>query len=300
MKQYITILAILLGSISHLFAQWGHIPPIPTINNKGNRTQTYPNVTIVKSDVQNLINQVSATNLEDDIRYMQNFGKRDAQSPAALQTQNWLFDKFESFELDVSIHRFTSSMLPANGDTIAAGNVVAIKLGTEFPDQFIIISSHYDQSDGPGADDNASGTAGVVECARILSQIETKRSIIFVPFNAEEYWLHGSVPFAIKCAKENINILGVFNLDMIGFYPATGYGDIKMFAGHSIINQKLFEYHQQVANLYIPDVPTLKLNNWNDVPNSDILPFGCNDYPAIYIGDIEYIDVHPCYHRPCD
>jgi hypothetical protein len=299
MKHCITFFIILFGCIANLFAQWGHIPEIPTINNKGNRTQTYPNVTTINSSVQGLLNQVNINNLENDIRYMQNLGIRWAQSPAALQTQNWLVEKFESFGLDVTIHRFTSSEPPASGDTIQAGNVVAIKKGTEFPDQYIIISSHYDHQSGPGADDNASGTAGVVECARIFSQIETKRSIIFVPFNAEESWLHGSVPFAIKCAMENKNILGMFNLDMLGYYPAAGYGDIKMYTGHSLINQKLFEYYVQVANLYIPDVPTLRFSN-GDSRASDICSFIWNDYPAIYIGNIEHITIHPCYHKPCD
>jgi len=306
MKHYITILIILLGSVTNLFSQWGVIPLVPTINNKGNRTQTYPNVTTINSSIQDLLNQVSITNLEDDIRYMQNLGIRWAQFPAAFQTQNWLVDKFESFGLEVTVQRFTSSEPPASGDTIQAGNVIAIKLGTEFPDQYIIISSHYDSGylpenyyypGGPGADDNASGTAGVVECARILSQIETKRSIIFVPFNAEESWMHGSVPFAIKCAMENKNILGVFNLDMLGFYPATGHGDIKMYTGHSIINQKLFEYYVQVANLYVPDVPTLRFSS-EEVYASDHSSFIWNDYPGLYLGDIEHNN--PCYHQPCD
>jgi hypothetical protein len=298
MKHFLAILAIVLGSSTQLFSQRGVIPPIPTIDNKGNRTQTYPNVTTINSAVQNLINQVSITNIENDIRYMQNLGIREAQSAATLQTQNWLFDKFEALGLDVAIHHFTSSMPPANGDTIAAGNVVAIKLGTEFPDQYIIISSHYDHDSGPGADDNASGTAGVVECARILSQIQTKRSIIFVSFNAEESWLHGSVPFAIKCAQENMNILGGFNMDMIGFYPAAGYGDIKMYHRHSIMDQKLSEYRFQVANLYVPDVPTVVSSK--EPGSSDNLSFIWNDYPLLYTGDTEYLDIHPCYHRPCD
>ena len=62
-----------------------------------------------------------------------------------------------------------------------------MQLGTEFPNEYIIISSHYDHPDGPGADDNASGTAGVLECARILSQYEFKRTILYMPFNIYEY-----------------------------------------------------------------------------------------------------------------
>jgi hypothetical protein len=303
MKHFITIIIFVLASTTSLLSQ---IPTVPTIDNKGNHTQTYPNVTTVNSAVQALVNQVNIVNLEDDIRYMQNLGIRGATSPVALQTQNWLVDKLESFGLDVYIHRFIYDLPEFGGDTLQAGNVVAIKQGTEFPDQYIIISSHYDSVDtlysswygGPGADDNASGTAGVIECARILSQIETKRSIMFVPFNAEELIMVGSSPFAIKCAQENMNILGVFNLDMLGFYPAEGYGNIKMFAGSAaILNKLFFEYYTQVANLYLPDVPTLLGTNHGGADDGS---FNLNDYPALYIGDVEYINENHCYHRPCD
>jgi len=304
MKHIITIIIIVLVSISQLFAQFYKIP---TINNKGNRTQTYPKVTKVNSTVQGLLNQVSITNLENYIRYMQDLGPREAQSPAALQTQSWLLDKFESFGLDVTIHRFTSDIQPANGDTLQAGNVVAVKKGTTFPDQYIIICSHYDSyskigsgsggQGGPGADDNASGTAGVIECARILSQIPTQRSIIFVPFNAEEYVMHGSRPFAIKCAQEDLSILAVFNLDMICYYPKQGQGNIKMFAGApAVLNKNFFEYYAQVANLYLPDVPTLLGGTMYG--GADDGSFTLNDYPGLYIGDVEYMNPH--YHTPGD
>ena len=104
MKHYIALLIIFFTSSTTLFAQfWGVIPLIPTIDNKGNRTQTYPNVTEINNSIQNLTNQVSISNLESDIRFMQNLGTREANSAAALQTQNYLIDKFESFGLDVSV-----------------------------------------------------------------------------------------------------------------------------------------------------------------------------------------------------
>jgi hypothetical protein len=295
MKNFLAVLTIIVVTISYLFAQ---APLIPTIDNKGNRTQTYPNVTKVNSTIQNLTYQVSIANLEKDIRFLQNLGIREAQSPTALVAQNWIIEKFESFGLDVSVHHFISWKYPANGDTLAAGNVVAVKRGTKLPEQYIIISAHYDHPDGPGADDNASGTAGVIECARILSKFPTKCSIIFVVFNAEEYAFHGSVPFAAKCAEENMNILGVFNLDMLGFYPAQ-YGDAKMFTGGHILTEKLFNYYVQVANLYVPDVPTLPFSDAS-TGRGDAMAFNYTDYPALYIGDVEYTNLHPCYHKPCD
>jgi len=266
------------------------------IDNKGNRIQSYPVVTAINPAIQGLVNQVSITNLEDNIRYMQDLGIRDpvAHKEIALQTQNWLRDKFESFgKLDVSIHYFLHG-----SDTLSTGNVVAVKKGSEFPDEYILISSHYDHNAGPGADDNASGTAGVLECAKILSQVETKRSIMFIPFNCEEYGLVGSFAYAQKCAAENRNIIGVFNLDQIGYFKP-GTGNIKMGAGYSSLSKNLFDFYSQVANLYLPQIHTLHFTK-GDHYNSDNTSFIMHDYPSLYISDSEYDDDIPCYHKACD
>ncbi|MCL2041402.1 MAG: M28 family peptidase [Bacteroidales bacterium] len=270
------------------------------ISNKGNRLQTYPSVTTVNPDVEALVNEVSMQNLENSIRWMQQF-IRNACLPAALETQNWLIDQFESFGLDVYVHYFPAiynTSLCITGDTLEAGNVVAIQWGTEFPDEYIVVSSHYDHQSGPGADDNASGTSGVLEIARILSQHSFKRTILYVPFNAEEQWMVGSLPFVEKCAQEDLNILGVFNLDMIGFFPED-VGALTMYSGSSKISDRLWEYYQMVANLYVTDIPTLRFT-LGDSYGGDHMPFNIYEYPALYIGDIEYLNIHPCYHQPCD
>ena len=265
------------------------------ISNKGNRNQTYPAVTAVNPDVMALVDQVSMQNLENSIRWMQNY-IRDACLPAALETQNWLIDYFESFGLDVYVHYFTNFYFI---DTLEAGNVVAIQRGTEYPDEYIVISSHYDQPDSPGADDNASGTAGVLEIARILSKHSFKRSIIYIPFNAEEYGMMGSIPFVEKCAKEDLKILGVFNLDMLGFFP-DDMGTLTMYSGSSKISDRLWEYYQTVANLYVTDIPTKRFTS-GDSYGGDHQSFHIYEYPALYIGDIEYHHGYNlCYHRPCD
>ena len=270
------------------------------INNKGNRNQSYPVITQTKPEIVQLINQVEQDSLEARIRYMQGF-YRVATSPAAVTVQNWLVNHFESYGYDnedISIHYFTY-----NSQQLAAGNVVVVKKGYEFPDEYIMISAHYDHSTfdnpvGPGADDNASGTSGVMECARLLKDFPTKRSIMFVPFNAEEYWMVGSYPFAKKCASENMNIIAHFNMDMIGWFPPSVPNTI-MASGHSHISKTLFDYFQQTANTYIPSVPTIRLSA-GDSYGGDHMPFNMYEYPSLYIGDIEYHDLHPCYHKPCD
>ena len=271
------------------------------INNKGNRNQSYPVITKTDPQVVNLINQVSESKIENIIRYMQQF-LRGAKTQELLIVQNWITDKFESYGYkwndDISIHSFT-----IDGQDLYAGNIVVVKQGTEFPDEYILVTSHYDHSSwdylcGPGADDNASGTAGVMECARLLINFPTKRSIMFVPFSGEEYWMYGSMPFAQKCAKENMNIIAHFNMDMIGFFPASISKTI-MASGYSEISKSLFEYYKQTANTYVESVETIRLSD-GDSYGGDHMPFNIYEYPSLYIGDIEYHNQHPCYHKMCD
>jgi len=267
------------------------------IDNKGNRNQSYPIITEKKSEIVNLIHQVSQDSIESHIRYMQQFIRNPVYSDL-ITVQNWLINLFESYGYnndDVSIHYFNFSLL---GSELPAGNVVVVKKGSEFPDEYILVTSHYDHPDGPGADDNASGTSGVLECARLLKDFPTKRSIMFVPFNAEELWMVGSMPFAQKCAKENMNIIAHFNMDMIGWFPSNITKTV-MASGYSYISESLFHYYQQTANTYIPEIPTIRLSD-HDSYGGDHMPFNVYEYPSLYIGDIEYHTQHPCYHGSCD
>lgn len=287
MKKYLLFIAMAL-CVNVLNAQF--------IDHKGNRNQTYPSLFYTDPVVVAMINQVDTTNLYNDIYWMQQF-IRDCASPAALTVQNFLVDRFESLGLETYIHHHTGEI--GWGDTLEAGNVIAIQPGIEFPDEYIIVASHYDHPDGPGADDNASGTAGVLECARILSQHQFKRSILYIPFNGEERWMVGSYPFVQKCAREDMNIVGVFDMDMIGFWPGAEYGPVTMYSGYSYISQRLFEYYQMVANLYIPEMPTYRYTA-RDSYGGDHMSFNIHEYPALYIGDIEYHTQNIYYHTPND
>lgn len=266
------------------------------IDHKGNRNQTYPDVYGQNPDIVAMISQVDTVNLYNDIYWMQQF-IRDCASPAAVTVQNFLIDRFESLGLETYIHHHTGEI--GWGDTLDAGNVIAIQPGTEFPDQYIIVASHYDHPDGPGADDNASGTAGVLECARILSQHQFKRSILYIPFNGEERWMVGSYPFVEKCAREDMNIVGVFDMDMIGFWPGPEYGPVTMYSGYSYISERLFDFYQEVANTYIPEMPTYRFTAM-DSYGGDHMCFNIHEYPALYIGDIEYHSQNIYYHTPND
>ncbi len=287
MKRYLLLLAVLLAA-NVLSAQ--------LFDYKGNRNQTYPDLYGPQESVVAMIDQVDTVNMYNDIYWMQQF-IRDCASPAALTVQNFLIDRFEGLGLETYIHHHTGHI--GETDTLDAGNFIAVQPGIEFPDEYIIVASHYDHPDGPGADDNASGTAGVLECARILSQHQFKRSILYIPFNGEERAMVGSYPFAEKCAREGMHIVGVFDMDMIGFWPGAEYGPLTMYSGYSYISERLFNFYQEVADMYIPDMPTCRYTD-KDAYGGDHMSFNIHEYPALYIGDIEYLSQNVYYHTPND
>ena len=287
MKKYLLFIAIAL-CVNVLNAQF--------IDHKGNRNQTYPLVTQTNPAIVEMINQIDTLSIYYAIEFMQMY-IRECSSPSALIVQNVLLDWFDQLGLEAYVHHHTGTI--GMTDTLMAGNIIAIQPGTEFPDEYIIIASHYDHPDGPGADDNASGTSGVFECARILSQHQFKRSILYIPFNGEERWMVGSYPFVQKCAREEMNILGVFDMDMIGFWPGPEYGPVTMYSGYSYISERLFDFYQNVANLYIPEMPTYRFTD-KDSYGGDHMCFNIHQYPALYIGDIEYHAQNIHYHHLSD
>ena len=287
MKKYLLLITMAL-IVNAMSAQF--------IDHKGNRNQTYPLVTQTNPAIVDMINQVDTLSIYYAIEFMQQY-IRECSSPNAVIVQNVLLDWFDQLGLETYVHHHTGHI--GYGDTLDAGNIIAIQRGTEFPDEYIIIAAHYDHPDGPGADDNASGTSGVLECARILRQHQFKRSILYIPFNGEERWMVGSYPFVEKCAREDMNILAVFDMDMIGFWPGSEYGPVTMYSGYSYISERLFDYYQNVANLYIPHMPTYRFTA-KDSYGGDHMCFNIHEYPALYIGDIEYHAQNVHYHHLSD
>lgn len=141
--------------------------------------------------------------------YDMGYRNRDAYeglgSPGNQEARLYLQDAFADMGLSVSVQ---GSYL----------NVVGELTGTTTPEKIYIIGGHYDhlEDDRPGGDDNASGTAGVLEAARVLSQYRFESTIRFIGFNAEEDGLRGSKDYVKNhVVPAGENIVGMINLDMI-------------------------------------------------------------------------------------
>lgn len=189
--------------------------------------------------IQKMVGEVSKDSLESYIRKMVSFGTRNTLSNQSSETRGigaarkWVLSKFNQFagtsggRLSAFIDTVTLKPDGRRVDrTILLGNVVATLKGTDTADKRIfIISGHLDNmrtnvmdstGDAPGANDDASGTAAVLECARVMSKNSFPATIIFVAVSGEEQGLLGANYMADKARKQNWNIEAVLNNDIMG------------------------------------------------------------------------------------
>ncbi len=119
-------------------------------------------------------------------------------------------------------------------------NVMAVKLGYAEPDKVIVVGGHYDSITygqplgpmvyAPGSDDNGSGTTVTLELARILADVPLRKTVIFMPFSAEEVGLIGSKAAAQTFLEDSTDLEVMFNYDMVG-YTNDSYWDINLMSG---------------------------------------------------------------------
>lgn len=197
--------------------------------------------TIVQKDpvIEKMVQEVNADSLKSYITKMVSFGTRNTLSTQTDPKRGigaarlWVLSKFNEFAKG-SGGRLTAfidtTTLQPDGRRVDAplvlGNVVATLKGTDpNDDRIFIISGHLDnmrtnvmdrEKDAPGANDDGSGSAAVIECARIMSKRSFPATIIFVTVSGEEQGLLGSTYMAEKAKKENWNIEGVLNNDIMG------------------------------------------------------------------------------------
>ncbi len=197
--------------------------------------------TIIQRDaeIEKMIKEVSSDSLKSYIKSMVAFGTRNTLSTQTNPkrgigaARNWVLGKFNEFAKQsngrLSAFIDTTTLQPDKRriDTITLlGNVVATLKGTDPNDNRIfIISGHLDNmrssptehiGDAPGANDDASGSAAVIECARIMSKHSFPATVIFVTVSGEEQGLLGSTFMSTKAKNENWNIVGVLNNDIMG------------------------------------------------------------------------------------
>jgi hypothetical protein len=190
-------------------------------------------------EIEKMVGEVNADSLKSYITSMVSFGTRNtlsaqSGSPRGIgAARNWVLGKFLAFAKN-SGGRLTAKIdtttLPADGKRVDApillGNVVATLKGTDPNDNRIfLISGHLDsrrsnvmdrEKDAPGANDDGSGSAAVIECARIMSSHHFPATIIFITVSGEEQGLLGAEYMAQQAQKGEWNLEAILNNDIMG------------------------------------------------------------------------------------
>ena len=189
-------------------------------------------------DFYAIIESVSVDRIKDDIATLANFGTRHTLSDTLSNergigaARRWIFTTFQDISkacqgcIEVS---YQKNYFEPDGRRIVKpvwiNNVIAIQKGTKYPNRFIIMSGDIDSrisdpnnytDDSPGANDNASGMAGTIEAARVLSKYRFENSIIYAGLSGEEQGLFGGKGLAEYAQQQGWEIIGILNNDMIG------------------------------------------------------------------------------------
>lgn len=188
-------------------------------------------------EIISMLRSVSANRIESDIRKLVSFGTRNTLSTqdnpnrGIGAARDWIFNEFEKISRDcggcliVEKQSFTQPKAPRVPEPTLLTNVIATLKGSTDPDRIYVVSGHYDSMcssptdaacDAPGANDDASGTAAVIELARVMSKHKFDATIIFMAVAGEEQGLLGATYFAEQAKQKGLRIEAMFTNDIIG------------------------------------------------------------------------------------
>jgi hypothetical protein len=244
----------------------------------------------------------SAENIEHDIQKLVDFGTRHTLSETESDTRGigaarrWIYEEFNRISeacggcLEVYYSRETIEGEARIPDATEVVSVVAIQRGRVSPDRYVLMAGDIDsrvsdvmdaESDAPGANDNASGVAGTLEAARVLSQYEFNGSIVYAALSGEEQGLFGGRILAKQAKEEGWRLHAVLNNDMIGnisgINGVTDNTTARIFAEGTRMNEtdaearsrrftggevdspsrNLARYIDWVADRYVPNLDTM-------------------------------------------
>ena len=143
------------------------------------------------------------------------FDSKNISRPGNKPAREYLFNTYKSFGYEPEYQFFQANQAADSGRT---ANVLATLRGTENPELVYIVSSHFDShASGPGADDNTSGTAALLEAARVMAKHPQPVTIVFASFTGEESGLLGSREWVRQAVANGVKLVGALNNDMLGW-----------------------------------------------------------------------------------
>ncbi|MGB9169145.1 MAG: M20/M25/M40 family metallo-hydrolase [Nitrososphaeraceae archaeon] len=259
--------------------------------------------------IQSQVDKVSRQNIENWIEELSSFHNRHSKSQNIHQVAEWL--KTELYNIGYGIENIKFHYYEEEGFNLE--NVICTK--SEDSKKILLICAHYDTilkenfddivSRAPGANDNASGVAAILEIGRIIYNLKSKYSIEFVFFSGEEQALWGSKHYAHFLKSNNVDIHLLINLDMCG---ETGHlssnnatnidvdnGQTGVVSTNNEASQIFGLTMEQMAKTYTDlDV------EFDPIDASDYMPFEARGYVCIGAYDGSAISSNPRYHSSTD
>ena len=217
--------------------------------------------------------------------------------PEIDQARDWLKAEFQLLGMTVTTPTFSFGSGPTSVE-----NVVAKLTGSTYPDELVIIGGHYDSRqtgsnpvNTPGAEDNATGCAGVLEAARVFAQFPPQRSMIFVCFAGEEQGLYGGYAYvqSLVDSAQLDNVKLAVIMDMIGY---SGDTDLDVLLETSSTLSTVFTSFQTMAATYVPELRVITTTSWW---GSDHVPFIEQNVPSLLTIENDY-GSYPHYHKSTD
>jgi len=306
MRATLLVLGILFISFALVAQPGGALPvfndPLPRVETTAPphyvspQDKVSPTAAILSADsvIRRAMTEISRDSVQAVIAGLQAFQTRYAFAANRNAVAKWIYDKFVSYgytevRLDSFYHQ-----------NVWHKNVIAILRGTVTPESYIVTGGHHDSmsgspmTDAPGADDNASGTAAVMETARVLKRIgyQPAGSIVFVTFGAEEIGLVGSYVYAQQAFNTGMNIKLMINHDMISYRPNPDVKevDINIYRGAESFQVQASAVAAQYTGL-------TALRGSTNSSGSDSYSFYQFGYPAIYFEERYF---SPWYHTTSD
>lgn len=247
----------------------------------------------INSYYYGIVENASYSDYYNNLQAFEDFGAKDIGSQGLINTAEWIITYYEDLGYtDIKIDTFNYY-----GDEVY--NIIITKEGSDYPDTYFIIDGHYDTVGNCGTDDNGSGTVCVMEAAKLLKDVDTRISIKFIHFTAEEVGLVGSSYYVDNTVNpENMDIKLLLNIDMVGGDGSMTNDIIKCERDQDgqMGNDELSAlYTDTLANL--TELYTELGTVFTHAYASDYIPFAQNG--EIITGFFEY-NMNPFYHTVND
>ena len=246
--------------------------------------------------IQTIVDAVNGDTLWNNISYLEGLQRYSLDS-VAIQSSTFLKNYFIGLGFDtVYFQSYLNGFIP---------NVIAVKNGSTYPDSVILVGAHYDvyASGAPGADDNGSGTAAVMETGRVIIGHNYKRTIKLVCFSGEEEGLYGSDAYATEAFDTGEKIKAAVTMDMIAYLKPGDSINSDVYFNTASIGLK--NTYASIASLYVSDFSVADATFPTGV-GTDVQSFWNKGYEAIFAceGQFDWLPQNdhcsPYLHTPND